>query len=89
MQFGMLVESKNMPIPDKIKIVRNFGRTTILIPDKSNPNMVPEHLTGDHMALEGTENDIKEWLSSFDGAWITKGSYQLEEFIWMKIKKDA
>jgi hypothetical protein len=90
MQFCMLVETRFLPVPKKIKVLNNFGLTSIFVMKEDDPTKVNTEeyaVAGDHMYLDGDEKDIAKWLKPHGRVWITKGSPQLEQFVAMSFTK--
>ena len=83
MQFCMLVETRLRPIPKKIKVLNNYGLTSMFVMQKDDPEKINREeyaVSGDHIYLEGKQEDIAAWLKPFGRVWITKGSPMLERF---------
>ncbi len=75
MKAVLLVTKEMEPIPDKIKVLANWGWVTVV--NKKNG----EHLDGgNHQMLEGEPFDFAKWLVKLDGVWVGKGSPMLQQF---------
>ncbi len=75
MKLVMLLESKMNPIPETIKTLENWGYVGITSGEE-----------GDHVYLEGSQEEFKKWLKPFDGVWVGVGTPQFQNFEVMHIK---
>ena len=65
MQIALLVTDKMHPIPKTVEILFDWGYVGIT-------TNTGDYVDGDHMAIEGTESDIVNWLKPFSGMWRQK-----------------
>ena len=79
MQQVLLVEDRLRPIPESIKVIKDWDAITV---QTSATSVV----RGDHMLLEGSPEDFKGWLKPFDGVWVGVSAPQLQQFQVMHIK---
>lgn len=77
MQIHLLVEPCHLPVPDNIKIIENWGYV----------GLAGSTTYGDHMAIEGTEEAISDWLRPFKGVYVGRGTPQLQKFDVMHVKE--
>jgi len=74
-----MMESK----PVEVEVKHNWGLLCVV----SHDSAVPDG-EGLHIAIEGPEEAIKDWLRPFGGVWVGIGSPQLQEFEVQQIKED-
>lgn len=86
MQLVLLVEEKMKPLPQNVKVVKNFDEPEGMFGKTSIHGSNGENISGDHMILEASEETFKDWLRGFDGVWVGKGSPQMQSFEVMHIK---
>jgi hypothetical protein len=73
---------------DTIKELHNFGRIEVVFPaldEKEEPLI----LSGENAIIEGEQDEIVNWLKSFDGVPVGDGFPQGEQFTIMHIKDEA
>jgi hypothetical protein len=69
--------------PASVEVKHNWGHLSIVVGDD-----IHDQVEGTHIAIEGSEESIKNWLRRFDQIWIGVGSPQLQEFEVRHIKED-
>lgn len=62
-------------IPATITILQNWGPTVIVV-----GNNFMNQRAGDHVIVQGEQNDIQNWINSNGGAFIGVGIPQMEQF---------
>jgi hypothetical protein len=82
MQIHLLV-SNAMPVPDDIRVIQDFGEVSLFREEDHPPEM---YFNGRHMAVEGTEEAVKNWLRPFDGVWLGKGPPIFQQFEIVHVK---
>jgi len=80
MQIHLLAMPEMLPVPDNITVLADWEEVTIVT--DSN-----RRITGQHIAVEGTEDAVKDWLRPFDGVWVGEGPPQFQMFNVMHIKE--
>ncbi len=82
MKICILINPRTQILPPNIQVLQNFGDTTIrtTIPDEL-------YVYGEHMMIEGEEEDIKKWISSQSKIWVGRGLPCEEQFHLLEFKK--
>ena len=74
----LLTDELKKTKPESVKITENYGPVHVRF--DHHPSMV-----GDHCILEGTKDDVVNWLLPYDGVAVGKGSPMFQEFEIMHI----
>ena len=64
MQAVILIEKRLLPIPDRLTVIQDFGYEYVHSEDGSI-------IDGTVMMLDGATQVFSEWLSPFDGFWVS------------------
>jgi len=82
-----ILKVPEMPMPDSnVRILQNFGWIEIFTgEDPLSP--MSRIVRGEHIALNGEEKDIKNYIDQFDEVWIGRGMPMLQQF-YLKRKAD-
>ena len=65
MKLALLVTGEMEPIPEAIKVLEDWGHIGITTNGR-------DYIGGCHMYVEGSEEDITNWLRPFDTVWRQK-----------------
>lgn len=74
-------------IPSSIKVLVNYGSIGVIFP-AVEVGEIAHSMNGENAVVDGTEEDIINWLKPFDGVPIGSGVPQFEDFTIMHIKKE-
>ena len=92
MQLHILLTSEIMSaMPDTIEVLINYGRISVMFPINIPATEVGEAtltMHGDNAVVEGSEEDVINWLKQFNGIPIGSGVPQFEDFSIMHIKNN-
>jgi hypothetical protein len=81
MMFHLLVSEEMEPIPEDITVIQDYGEVSLV----SDGFPLEMYRSGKHMVVEGSEDDVRAWLGSFDGVWIGDGPPMLQKFQIMHV----
>ena len=84
MQFHYLHTPDVPEVPDSVKQLADWGSVQILIND---PDKERQIVTGFHRWVEGSEQDIVEWLGPLKGVCMGEGPPMMQLFEVMHIKE--
>jgi hypothetical protein len=77
-RIHLLVESKMYPVPGGIKVIDDYGPVNV----RSGDDLI----LGEHMMVEGDDEEIRAWLNPFNGIWVGCGAPMFQEFEVMHIR---
>jgi len=84
MILHLLVTEELEPVPEGFKVVEDYGELSIMATADDGVHCI----AGRNLVLDGTEQQIKNWLSPFDGVWVGVGPPFMEEFEVLHITED-
>lgn len=76
MKLCILLTPSMPPKPEAVKILHNWGNTMVVYKEGTTPKTI----FGDHVMVEGTDEDLSLWLESAKQVWVGEGSPFLEHF---------
>ncbi len=76
MRVVLLVEAKMLPLPETIQVFADWGPVSVY----SSALGLADVVSGTHMMVEGTAEDLRAWLAPFNGIWLGVDAPALQRF---------